>query len=153
MAGMEDNGAQSAAAAIKAARERRGLSQPGLAREAGVSAAAVAKWEQGHRMPSSAEVVAALAEALGTTAEALHLVPPDFQTATLREIMRARRISRETVAQALGLPASAVREIDSGRRMPPDPDAWCALLEVGPRLLAESWVRSHERYADEKPPR
>ena len=51
-------------------RERAGLSQSGLADKAGLSVRSVQNWEQGHRGPSAAAVLA-LARALGVSAETL----------------------------------------------------------------------------------
>jgi transcriptional regulator with XRE-family HTH domain len=59
---------------LKELREAAGLTQPGLAKRAGLSKQAIAQWEQGLRGPSWANVVA-LAEALGISVEAF-LEPP-----------------------------------------------------------------------------
>jgi transcriptional regulator with XRE-family HTH domain len=51
-------------------RERAGLSQTGLAEHSGQSLRSIQNWEQGHRAPRAAAILA-LARALGVSAETL----------------------------------------------------------------------------------
>jgi transcriptional regulator with XRE-family HTH domain len=55
---------------IKDLRDRRGMTQEGVARAAGVTLGAVRKWEKGTRAPSF-EMAIRLARALGCTLDEL----------------------------------------------------------------------------------
>ncbi len=63
-------------ARLKELRERAGLTQKGLADQAGISQRAVSHWEQGLREPSWSNVLA-LAEALGVDCKVFQETPAD----------------------------------------------------------------------------
>jgi DNA-binding transcriptional regulator YiaG len=129
--------------AIRDARKQADFTQPALAAEVKVSTATVKAWESGRRMPGSADLVQELAAVLGVDPEALGLVPPDFQTATLAAIRRARWITVPQLASTLGISDHLVREVEAGRLLPPDPAAWASALRISPHNLADAWPRSH----------
>jgi transcriptional regulator with XRE-family HTH domain len=57
---------------LKQARERAGLTQDALAAKTGLPLRSIQNWEQGHRSPR-AEIVLALAKAVGASAEEMLL--------------------------------------------------------------------------------
>ena len=67
-------------------RRAAGLSQVELASACSVSRSAVAQWEGAHASPS-ADVLAALAAALKTTADALLAMPSDDEIAAAAEAL------------------------------------------------------------------
>jgi transcriptional regulator with XRE-family HTH domain len=56
--------------ALKALREKAGLSQSELATRSGLSLRSIQNWEQGHRIPRS-QALLALADAVGVSVEQL----------------------------------------------------------------------------------
>ena len=105
--------AQDRGAALRRAREGAGLTQVEVANGVGVSVSAVKKWEHGDRLPADTFVADRLAEFLGVPATSLHVVVPDFDTATLATIRRSRRQSVEALAEVLGISARTVARVEA----------------------------------------
>jgi putative transcriptional regulator len=75
------------AEALKAARERAGMTQAELARRAGVSLRTIQSWEQGRRVPVSPDFFK-LVKALGVSAD-------DFAVITEPEPPKAKKPARK----------------------------------------------------------
>ena len=133
--------AQDRGAALRRAREVAGLTQVEVADGVGVSVSSVKKWEHGDRLLPDTFVADRLAEFLGVSSESLHVVVPDFDTATLATIRRSRRQSAEALAEVLGISARTVARVEAGDILPPDPAAWTRALDITQPRLAQAWAR------------
>jgi transcriptional regulator with XRE-family HTH domain len=104
--------------ALRAARRCAGLSRAELAAAAGVGPAAVKAWETGARTPRPATQTR-LAHALG-------LGYADLETTTpadpdLRGVRVAAGLTQTDAARLLGLDRSALKRVEAGAELPPDP--------------------------------
>ena len=100
---------------IRGMRTARGYTQERLARQLGLTPAAVSKWECGQALPDIT-VLGPLAAALGTTTDDLLGYDPDVDEARAEEALGPAReaASRGTPLRRRGSP---------GRRLPPTPRA------------------------------
>ncbi len=131
-------------AALRAVREKRGLSQADLALAAGLHRTHIHLLEYGKRRAPRLDTVAKLAAALEISADDLYAsdVLPDQLAWTLKSLRRARGYTQQQVAKKAGLSASAYSRIERGQSDPP----WGTVLRIARALRAE--VRIVKRSSD-----
>lgn len=100
---------------IRELREGRGLSRSDLARNSGVTFAAVYQWEERNREPRR-EVLNAVAEALGVSASYLVSGKDEEPVKRTRKVEKGKtdmpellRDAQERFASAMGLPSHRIR--------------------------------------------
>jgi len=105
--------------ALRAARLRAGLSRGEVAARVGVSEATVKGWENGERAPKASSH-ARLAKALGVAFEALER-PGPADAEDLRRLRESLGLTQAQAARRLGIDASALKRVEAGAELPPDP--------------------------------
>lgn len=120
--------------ALRNARERAGLSRADLAQRAGVSEASVKAWETGARSPRPATQVH-LTDALGLGYEDLEQ-PGPADAADLRRLRETLGLTRAEAARRLGIDPSALKRVESGAELPPDPKRMARVYRVTAGELA-----------------
>jgi|SRR5450830_720869 len=131
-------------AALRAARERVGLTQHQLAREVGVvGGERISMWERGEARPRSPHLLHAVARAVQVRVTAL-LLPPEG-AASLRWLRFAAGLSVDELARAAHVSVASLKrwEAQGCRRMPSQStlDAVAAVLGV-PAADVESALRT-----------
>jgi transcriptional regulator with XRE-family HTH domain len=121
--------------ALRAAREKAGLTQHELARVVGVvGGERVAMWERGRSRPRSPRILHAVAAAVGVPARSL-LVPPE-DGPTLRWLRFAAGLGVDQVADAARVSISSLKRWEAGssrRALPPETvQVLAAVLGVRP---------------------
>ncbi len=120
--------------ALRDARERAGLSRAELAELVGVTASSVKAWETGTRTPRSGTQLQ-LARTLGLEFEDLeHPGPADADD--LRWLRRSLGWTREQAAARLGIDPSALKRVEAGAELPPDPKRMAKVYGVTAGELA-----------------
>ena len=109
------------AEALRAARLRAGLRRGEVAQRVGVSEATVKGWENGTRAPK-ASTHAALAKALGVAFETLEK-PGPADAEDLRRLRESLGLTQAEAARRMGIHASALKRVEAGAELPPDPKA------------------------------
>jgi len=109
------------AEALRAVRLRAGLSRSEAALRVGVSEATVKGWENGTRAPKATSH-AALAKALGVAFEALEQ-PGPADAEDLRRLRESLGLTQAEAARRMGIDASALKRVEAGAELPPDPKA------------------------------
>ena len=122
------------ARALRAARQTAGWSRVQLADRVGVSEAAVKAWETGARAPRAGTQVR-LAQALGLDFEDLEAAAP-ADAPDLRRLRESLGLTRAEAAGLLGIDASALKRVEAGAELPPDPKAMCRVYGVTAGELA-----------------
>lgn len=105
--------------AVREARLVAGLSRAQLAQRVGVGAATVKAWETGSRAPRAAAQVR-LAQALGIGFADLEQ-PSPADADDLRRLRQTLGWTREQAADRLGIDPSALKRVEAGLELPPDP--------------------------------
>lgn len=100
-------------------QQHDGLSRAELAGRVGVSAATVKAWETGSRAPRAAAQVR-LAEALAIGFADLEQ-PSPADADDLRRLRQTLGWTRERAADRLGIDPSALKRVEAGLELPPDP--------------------------------
>lgn len=109
-------------ARLQAGRELRGLSQTGLAREAGISAAAVSQFENGHSRPTPAtllKVSHALDLPLGYFARRPGLGAAELPAAFFRSLRSTSAAERRRATALVGLVHELVQALEQHVALPP----------------------------------
>ncbi len=109
------------AEALRAARLRADLSRAEVAQRIGVSEATVKGWENGARAPKATSH-AALAKALGVGFEALEK-PGPADAEDLRRLRESLGLTQAEAAGRMGIDPSALKRVEAGAELPPDPKA------------------------------
>jgi transcriptional regulator with XRE-family HTH domain len=105
-----------------------------LADRVGVSQEAVKAWETGARSPRAGTQVR-LAQVLGVGFEDLEVGgPADAQD--LRRLRESLGWTRAEAAERLGIDASALKRVEAGAELPPDPKVMCRVYGVTAGELA-----------------
>lgn len=99
-------------AAFTAARQRRGVSVPDLARVTGVGFSTIYHWERGTRHPQL-PVLRKVAAELGAPLDSLILVPPGERK--LSYYRNVRGITQAECAARAGMPTSTLAAIETGQ--------------------------------------
>ena len=122
------------AEALRAARLRAGLSRVEVAQRVGVSEATVKGWENGTRAPKATSH-AALAKALGVGFEALEK-PGPADAEDLRRLRESLGLTQAEAARRMGIDASALKRVEAGAELPPDPKAMARVYRLTAADLA-----------------
>lgn len=132
-------------AALRAVRERQGLTQADLALAAGLHRTHISLLERGKRRAPGLDTVAKLGAALQLSADDLYAtdVPVNQPLAlTLRSLRRARGYTQQQVAKKAGISVAQYARIERGQSDP----TWRTVLRVARALRAE--VRIVKRSSD-----
>jgi transcriptional regulator with XRE-family HTH domain len=120
--------------ALRDARLVAGYSRAELGQRVGVSAASVKAWETGARAPKTS-TQAQLAQVLGLGFDDLEQ-PGPADAADLRRLRESLGWTQAQAAQRLGLSASALKRVEAGEELPPDPRRMARVYQVTAAELA-----------------
>ena len=120
--------------ALREARERSGLSRAGLADQVGVAEVSVKAWETGRRAPKAATQVR-VARALGVGFEDLEQ-PGPADAGDLRRLRESLGLTQAEAAERLGIGPSALKRVEAGQELPPDPKRMAKVYGVTAAELA-----------------
>lgn len=120
--------------ALLDARLRAGWTRVELAQRIGVAEATVKAWETGARAPKAATQLR-LAQAFGIGFEDLE-APGPADTADLRRLRESLGLTQAEAADRLGIDASALKRVEAGQELPPDPRAMARVYGVTAAELA-----------------
>ena len=126
--------------ALRDARERVGWTRAQLGEQDGVSAATVKAWETGARAPKPATQVR-LAEVLGLDYEDLEQPGPS-DADDLRRLRESLGLTRAEAARRLGIDPSALKRVEAGAELPPDPKRMARVYGLTAAELAAVVQRS-----------
>ena len=120
--------------ALRAARLRAGLTRAEVAQRARVSEATVKGWEIGERAPKASSQ-ARLAEVLGVAFEALES-PGPADAEDLRRLRESLGLTQAEAARQLGMDASALKRVEAGAELPPNPKVMARVVGLTAADLA-----------------
>jgi transcriptional regulator with XRE-family HTH domain len=105
-----------------------------LGQRVGVSAAAVKAWETGSRAPK-ASTQARLAHAQGLGFDDLEQ-PGPADAADMRRLRESSGLAQAEAARRMGIDSSALKRVEAGVELPPDPKAMARVYGVTAAELA-----------------